>query len=108
MRLRMFFCAAALACAACTHTSERSVAVARVDGAQHVVVRAEAGRVWWSHRDWTEPHELWQLPGGGAVQNLAVARDGDGFVVTFEQGGETWQGRFGESTPTRVRLARGH
>jgi len=98
MKIILVACAAALATAACTHTSERQPAVARVDGAEHVVVRAEAGRIWWQHREWTEPHELWALPNGDRVENLSVARDGNAFVVSFEQGGTSWSGRFGETT----------
>jgi hypothetical protein len=96
MKTRMFAGAVALAAAACTHAPDRAAAVAQVDGAQHVVVRAEAGRIWWSHRAWTEPHELWTLPGEGKVENLNVARESDGFVVSFDQNGASWSGRFGE------------
>jgi hypothetical protein len=98
MKIILVACAAAaLATAACTHATQQP-AVARVDGAQHVVVRAEAGRIWWQHREWTEPHELWTLPSGDRVENLSVARDGDAFIVSFEQGGTSWSGRFGETT----------
>lgn len=107
MKLRIFVGAALLACAACTHAPEHSVAMAQVQGDQHVVVRAEAGRLWWAHRAWSEPHELWSLPAGGSVENLAVARDGNGFVVTFDQNGTTWRGTFGESPVTPKQLARG-
>ena len=96
MKTMMFACAIALAGTACTHAPDRSPAVAQVEGDQHVVVRAEAGRIWWSHRAWTEPHELWVLPAEGRVENLNVERDVDGFVVSFEQNGTAWSGRFGE------------
>ena len=62
----------ALAAVACTHAPEHNPAVAQVEGAEHVVVRAEAGRIWWSHRAWTEPHELWALPGEGTVGGFVV------------------------------------
>jgi len=88
--------AIALATAACTHAPDHTAAVAQVDGDQHVVVRVEAGRIWWSHRTWTEPHELWALPSEGKVENLVVARESDGFVVSFEQNGTSWSGHFGE------------
>ena len=96
MKTIMFAGAFALAAVACTHAPDHTPAVAQIDGAQHVVVRAEAGRIWWSHRAWTEPHELWTLPGDGKVENLVVSRDSDGFVVSFEQNGAAWSGRFGE------------
>lgn len=70
--------------------------VARVDGDHHITVRAEAGHLWWAHRPWTEPHELWTLPSTGTVANLAirpVASDaGAKFEITFEQGGVPWRG----------------
>ena len=98
MKTMTFAGAVALAAAACTHAPDYNTpAVARVDGAEHVVVRAEAGRIWWSHRAWTEPHELWTLPGDGKVEKLSVARESDGFVVSFEQNGTSWSGRFGET-----------
>ena len=96
MSLKVMCCVAALAAAACTHASTRTPAVAQIDGEQHVIVRAEAGRIWWAHRAWTEPHELWTLPSQGDVQNLAVTPSVNGFVVTFEQGGEQWRGSFGQ------------
>jgi hypothetical protein len=99
MNLRMICCAGALAMAACNHVNEAPVATAQVEGAHHVVVRAEFGRIWWGHNAWSEPHELWTLPGRGDVQNLTVTRQQDGFVVTFEQDGSTFSGRFGESGP---------
>ncbi|HEY1958532.1 MAG TPA: hypothetical protein VGH28_23100 [Polyangiaceae bacterium] len=106
MKLRILMGVAALTCAACTHTTEHSASMAQVDGDQHIVVRAEAGHLWWSHRAWSEPHELWALPAQGEVQNLAVGRVGDGFIVTFDQDGTTWSGTFGETTPSTTRLAR--
>ena len=106
MNLRTWMGAAAvLACAACTHAPEHPAAMARIDGDQHVVVRAEAGRIWWAHRAWSEPHALWTLPARGAVQNLAVAREGDGFVVTFDQEGSMWRGTFGQAPTGAKRLA---
>jgi len=107
MNLRILMGAAALASAACTHTLERPAAMAQIDGDQHVVVRAEAGRLWWAHRAWSEPHELWTLPAHGDVRNLAVDRLGNAFVVTFDQDGTTWRGTFGEAESTPTRLARG-
>lgn len=99
MKIILIACAAAaLATAACTHSTEHNPAVAQIEGDQHVVVRAEAGRIWWQHRAWTEPHELWSLPTEGRVENLTVEREGDGYVVSFEQGGTSWSGRFGEPT----------
>ena len=96
MKIMMFAGAFALAAVACTHATEHTPAVAQIDGDQHVVVRAEAGRIWWSHRAWTEPHELWSLPGDGKVENLTVSRSSEGFVVSFDQNGTSWSGRFGE------------
>ena len=102
MKKIMFAGAFALAAVACTHAPDHTPAVAQIDGDQHVVVRAEAGRIWWSHRAWTEPHELWTLPGDGKVEKLTVARESDGFVVSFEQNGASWSGRFGEEQqPTK-------
>jgi hypothetical protein len=105
MKITMFASVIALAAAACTHASEHTPAVAQVQGDQHVVVRAEAGRIWWQHREWTEPHELWSLPAEGRVENLSVAREGDGYVVSFEQNGAAWSGRFGETTVPSQRKA---
>jgi hypothetical protein len=94
--MKALICAlAALGAVACTHTSTFTPNVARVDGAEHVVIRAEAGRLWWAHRDWTEPHELCALPAQGRVENLSVARQGSKFVVTFDQGGTAWTGELG-------------
>ena len=106
MNLRTFIGAAAILCAACTHSSEHPVAVAQIQGDQHVVVRAEAGRIWWQHRTWTEPHALWALPSGSQVENLAVTRDRDSYHVTFEQDGMTWEGSFGGNAPAATTLAR--
>jgi len=90
-------CGLGLVLVACAEVPARSPAVASVDGAAHVTVRAEAGRIWWSHRAWTEPHALWTLPGRGPVENLVVteAESSNGaFVVRFEQGGTPFVGRF--------------
>lgn len=103
MKKMIFAGAFALAAVACTHAPDHSPAVAQVDGDQHVVVRAEAGRIWWSHRAWTEPHELWTLPGDGKVEKLVVTRAEDGFVVSFEQNGAAWSGRFGEAQEEQAR-----
>ena len=96
MNVRMICCAAALALPACTQVNDPPVATAQVEGAQHVIVRAEYGRIWWENRAWTAPHELWTLPATGEVQNLAVTRENDGFLVTFNQGGTAFRGSFGE------------
>ena len=91
--------ATCLASLACADLPAPSPAVARVDGDAQVTVRAEGGRLWWSHHPWTEPHALWQLPGHGAVEDLRVtpiASDTDDcvFVVSFQQGGAVYRGRF--------------
>lgn len=82
--------------AGCAQLPARDVALAQVDGEHHIAVRAEGGRLWWSHRPWSEPHELWKLPGNGAVENLAVrqvATDKDPtFEVSFAQDGKAWHG----------------
>ncbi|HSQ65593.1 MAG TPA: hypothetical protein VLM85_20375 [Polyangiaceae bacterium] len=93
----IFACGICLALVACADVPARSPAVASVDGAAHVTIRAEAGHLWWSHRPWTEPHALWSLPGQGPVENLVVTESvsSDGaFVVRFEQGGTPYVGRF--------------
>ena len=87
-----------LGLAACSNAvSERAVAVAHVDGDHHVTVRAEGGRLWWSHRAWSEPHEVCRLPGDGPVENLAVrpvvTGSGETFEITFDQDGAAWRGR---------------
>ena len=87
-----------LGLAACSNTvAERAVAVAHVDGDHHVTVRAEGGRLWWSYRPWSEPHEICRLPGDGAVENLAVrpvmTGNGETFEITFDQDGAAWRGR---------------
>ena len=86
-----------LGLAACTGTSaERAVAVAHVDGDHHVTVRAEGGRLWWSYRPWSEPHDICHLPGDGPVENLAVrpivTGSGETFEITFDQDGASWRG----------------
>ena len=96
--MKTFFCALALCATACGSTSSYKPAMAGVDGEHHVVVRAEAGRLWWAHRAWTEPHQLCALPTNGPVENLMVTAGADGFVVSFDQGGATWSGSFGPAT----------
>lgn len=87
------FCLAAVACA---DVPQRNVAVAQADGDNHVTIRAEGGHLWWSHRPWSEPHELWKLPSDAPVTNLAVrsvaSSSGPRFEITFEQDGEPWHG----------------
>ena len=104
--MKIILCALALCAMACTNTSTFQPNVAQVDGNRHVVVRAEAGRLWWAHRTWTEPHELCALPSNGPVENLKVDHEGDGFVVSFDQGGTTWTGTFGSEDATRAVVAR--
>lgn len=92
---------------ACADLPARSPAVARADGDSPVVVRAEGGRLWWSHHPWSEPHALWQLPGHGAVEELRVtpvaSRSEDcAFVVSFEQGGAVYHGRFGFDAASEI------
>ena len=91
-------CVALLGAAACSHVGSEasSPTVAQVDGAQHIVITAQAGHLWWSHRAWTEPHDLWTLPSKGPVEKLAVLPEENGFLVTFEQDGTTYKGRFGK------------
>lgn len=89
-----------LALVACADLPARSaVPTARADGDAHVAIRAEGGRLWWSHRPWTEPHPLWSLPAHGPVDELevhAVVSDSsdDVFVVSFRQDGRWFRGRF--------------
>lgn len=97
--MKIILCIAALCGACASTTTPMQSNVAQVDGDRHVVVRAEAGRLWWSHRTWTEPHELCALPARGNVENLSVQPTEDGFVVSFDQGGTTWQGAFGSEHP---------
>ena len=86
-----------LALSACSQVTERATAVAHVDGDHHMTVRAEGGRLWWSHRPWSEPHEVCRLPGDGPVMNLAVrpivTGSGETFEITFDQDGAAWRGR---------------
>jgi hypothetical protein len=96
MNLRMICFAGALAMAACNRVEGRPATTAQIEGDQHVVVRAEAGRIWWAHRAWTEPHELWALPGRGDVENLSVTPREGGYMVTFQQDGTTFSGSFGQ------------
>jgi hypothetical protein len=88
-------CLGLFACASTPHPAT----VATVDGDAHVTVRAEGGRLWWSHRPWGEPHALWSLPNHGAVEHLSVSVASAGeapvFVVGFDQGGVRYSGRFG-------------
>jgi hypothetical protein len=84
---------------ACAMPVERGSVVAHADGEQHLTVRTDANHLWWSHQAWSEPHDLWKLPSSGPVQNLtvhAIATDETDavFVVTFDQGGSSWRGRF--------------
>ncbi len=87
---------AAFASVGCAQISDRNVAVAQVDGDNHVTIRAEAGKLWWSHRSWSQPHELWKLPSSAPVTNLAVREiasgEGPRYEITFEQNGEPWRG----------------
>jgi hypothetical protein len=82
---------------ACSAGWDRPTAVASVDGDYHVTVRAEGGRLWWSHRPWSEPHEVCRLPGEGAIEHLAVrpvmTGSGEAFEITFDQDGAAWRGR---------------
>jgi hypothetical protein len=86
-----------LGLAACGAVPERAAAVANVDGDHHLTVRAEGGHLWWSHRPWSEPHDVCRLPGEGAVENLAVrpvlTGSGETFEISFEQDGAAWHGR---------------
>ena len=93
----MIVLAGFLGLAACSAGPERATAVAAVDGDHHVTVRAEGGRLWWSHRPWSEPHDICRLPGDGPVENLAVRAvvtgNGETFEITFDQDGAAWRGR---------------
>jgi hypothetical protein len=101
--MKKILCAVvAMAAAACTHASTQTPAVASIDGDPHIVVRAEAGRLWWSHRAWTEPHALCELPARGPITNLVVRPKGVGFALSFEQAGTSWEGTFGEHDATLV------
>ena len=103
--MKKILCAlAAMAAMGCAHPSVYSPTIAEVSGDKHVVVRAEAGRLWWAHRAWTEPHPLCDLPASGHVDNLVVRQNGAGFAVSFDQGGQTWEGTFGG--PDTTMLAR--
>ena len=89
--------AAALWSVGCMQGYDTTAAThAKLSGVEHVVVRAEFGHLWWSRASWTEPHELWRLPGRGEVKNLLVTHRGNAFLVTFDQDGSSWQGRFGD------------
>jgi hypothetical protein len=91
----------ALCAVACSHTPQ-SHPIAQLEGREHVVVRAEAGHLWWAHRTWTEPHELCPLPSQGPVENLTVRREAGRFAVSFDQGGTSWNGTFGELDSTML------
>jgi len=106
MRLRTLFAAAAIASAsaACATTAQPAPIVAHASDAP-VIVRVEFGRIWWARCAWAEPHELWKLPGTGAVENLTVTRQGNGFVVSFRQSGSFWQGSFGSGPKTNGTLS---
>jgi hypothetical protein len=108
MKMHLICCAVALGAAACTHSSVLATpVVAQVDdGQHHIAIRAEAGRLWWAHRGWTEPHALCALPTEGRVENLAVAREPSGFVVTFDQGGTSWRGTLDEAPQHVTTIAR--
>jgi hypothetical protein len=100
MKVALVACGLCLALCACADVPVHSATpIARADGDAHVTIRAEGGRLWWSHRPWTEPHALWALPASGPVDDLAVravATDSpdDVFVVSFRQGGRSFHGRF--------------
>ncbi len=95
--------------AGCVREPDHGQVVARVDGDRHVTIRAEAGKLWWSHWPWSEPHPLWQLPAAGNVENVAVTPNlssDDGFIVTFEQGGVRWRGEIGDDRVVATDLSR--
>jgi hypothetical protein len=100
MKVALIACGLCLALVACADVPARSsVPTARADGDAHVAIRAEGGRLWWSHRPWSEPHPLWTLPAHGPVEELdvrAIASDSDDqvFVVSFRQDGRWFHGRF--------------
>ena len=104
-------CGLCLGLFACADVPARSPSVAVVDGDAHVTVRAEGGRLWWSHRPWSEPHALWALPNQGAVESLRVtavasATDDDVFNVSFVQGGVRYHGTFGFDPSTSIETPR--
>ena len=86
-----------LALNACSAGWERATVAATCDGDYHLTVRAEGGHLWWSHRPWSEPHDICHLPGEGAVAHLAVrpvmTGSGEAFEITFDQDGSAWRGR---------------
>jgi hypothetical protein len=107
MKIALAACGLCLALVACADVPEKSAAVAQAYGDAHVTVRAEGGRLWWSHHPWTEPHALWKLPASGTVEALsvrAVASDtaDDVFVVTFQQGGRSFRGTFGFDAASQI------
>jgi len=97
---------------ACSQTQERPTIMAHADGDQHIIVRVEANQLWWSHRAWTEPHAMWRMPTAGPIDNLAVvpvaSSEGNTFVVTFDQGGMTWRGRFTTDPLTAIDAPRAY
>jgi hypothetical protein len=92
--IRSLLICAAFAAVACVHESEHAAVTAQLDGDDHVLVRAEYGRVWWQRCAWSEPHELWALPSNDPVEDLHVTRGDAGLVVTFHQHGRAWSGSF--------------
>ena len=101
MRATLFVVALAALSAACaSQSSTVNPHVANAASAHPLCVRAEAGSLWWSYHEWTEPHALWSIPGSDRVEDLRVTPreslngfdDGRGYVVTFHKDGAIWEG----------------
>jgi|HubBroStandDraft_6_1064221.scaffolds.fasta_scaffold496865_2 hypothetical protein len=75
-------------------------------GEHPCAVRAEAGVLWASAGVWAKPRRVWEMPAGGAVEQLQVVpMPGDaGYVVTFRQGGVRWWGELDASRAGRGQL----
>jgi hypothetical protein len=103
MRAMLFIALAALSAACASQSSAVNPRVASSDSAHPLCVRAEAGNLWWSYHEWTEPHALWALPGNEVVSDLRVSPrqslngydDEQGYRVTFQRDGRLWEGEVG-------------
>ena len=117
MRAMLVIALAALSAACASQSSAVNPRIANSASAHPLCVRAEAGNLWWSYREWTEPHALWSVPGSDAVTDLRVTPrdslngfdDGLGYRITFQKDGAIWQGDLdadhrpvGELVPVRT------
>jgi hypothetical protein len=89
----------------CDGTATRCSHVATpvsIEGERPLTVRAEAGCVWVSQHEWSEPRRTWPMPARGGVEDLRIeALPAGGYRVTFQQGGLWWSGELDATRAAR-------